>query len=187
MKKYALFLIVVVLILGIMFTSNVQAGKPKPTPNPYPNLEFEAQAYPIPDLNIPFPGNPPPNEAYVWGAYKVDGEDVWRWYVSKFTSAPVIDADIFLCTAQENPYYQTCYRHRHDPPLYWSSLEYYGYEDGMSIYRSIPVSPCGWWGAMPDTSDWDGESFELHQPNMYRVPCAVWGENPRHIPLIRKP
>jgi len=172
MKRFLLFTLIVLMFFSVI------AGKPKP--NPYPPIIAE-NAYP--DPNFPFPGDPPLDKPYVWGAYNLDGN--WRWYISKFTSTPVVDATIFLCTAQENPYYQTCYRHRHAPPIYWSSLEYYGYEDGMSIYRSIPISPCGWWGAVPDTSNWSGELFELHQPNWYLIPCVVW-DNPIFLPFVRK-
>jgi len=161
-KKFLLLM-----LLALMFFSAVPAFADDPYPPP----------------TFPFPGNPPPDKPYVWGAYNLDGS--YRWYVTKFTDGPVIDAEIFLCTAQENPYFQTCYRHKHNPPLYWSSLEYYGYEDGMSIYRSIPISPCGWWGAMPDTSNWEGELFTLHQPNWYRVPCAAF-DNPIFLPFMRK-
>ena len=165
MKRFMLLVLV-----ALMFFSYVPA--------------YADNSYPPPrDPTFPFPGNPPPDKPYVWGLYNLDGN--WRWYISKFTNGPVTDADIFLCTAQENPYEQTCYRHRHAPPIYWSSLQYYSYEDGMSVYRSIPVTPCGWWGAVPDTSYWAGEQFELHQPNWYLIPCIVW-DNPIYLPFVKK-
>ncbi len=158
----------------------VSAKKPEPTPtvDPYtpPN---SVQSYPEP--GFPFPGNPPPNKAFVWGMYPID---TWRWYVSKYTATADPDATITLCIAQNNPYEQVCFRHRTG---YSESLQYVEYRDGMSLYQSIPmssipVSPCGWWGAMPDTSSWNGEYMELHQPNWYLFPCTVWA-NPIWLPV----
>lgn len=180
MKKYTIFLVIVILILVIIFAPNVQAGKPKSTEYPPIDTTFEIQSYPNPLFQ--FPGDPPLNKGYVWGMYFTDE---YRWFVSKYTANADPDAIVRLCIAQENPYYQICFRHRNG---YDESLQYIGYQDGMSWYqsipmRSIPVSPCGFWGAIPDTSNWNGELMELHQPNWYYVPCIVW-DNPRYLPFV---
>ena len=58
------------MLVALMFFSAVPAS----ADNPYPPPTF------------PFPGNPPPDKPYVWGAYNLD--ENYRWYVTKFTFHP---------------------------------------------------------------------------------------------------
>lgn len=180
--RIGLFLVILVMVLSSMVIPDAQA---KPRPTAYPEIgTFEIQSYPEPIPDFPFPGNPPHNKGYVWGMYFTDAR---RWFVSKYTASADPDVTVTLCTAQDNPYYQICFRHRTG---YDESMQYIGYQDGMSWYQTIPVadipiSPCGWWGAMPDTSNWNGEPMELHQPNWYFFPCPT-EINEIYLPFVRK-